>query len=103
MIVTHEDPAAAMNPTNEQWNAIVQQNLKNFEEEKQRVIQEKKEKLKKIQDEQKRQMTIKQESDKKKVNDEIEQFKKVGMTATAPFYVNEDKRKERERELRGSG
>lgn len=48
MIVHHEDPAAAMNPSDEQWNAIVQQNLKNFEEEKQRVMQEKIEKSKRI-------------------------------------------------------
>lgn len=48
MIIHHEDPAAAMNPSEEQWNAIVQQNLKNFEMEKQRVLSEKKEKLKKI-------------------------------------------------------
>jgi hypothetical protein len=58
MIVHHEDPAAAMNPSDEQWNAIVQQNLKNFEQEKQRVMQEKIEKSKRIQEEQKRQMSI---------------------------------------------
>ena len=51
MIVHHEDPAAAMNPSDEQWNAIVQQNLKNFEQEKQRVMQEKIEKSKRIQEE----------------------------------------------------
>ena len=58
MIVHHEDPAAAMNPSDEQWNAIVQQNLKNFEQEKQRVMQEKIEKSKRIQEEQKLQMSI---------------------------------------------
>ena len=40
-----------MNPSDEQWNAIVQQNLKNFEQEKQRVMQEKIEKSKRIQEE----------------------------------------------------
>ena len=48
-------------------------------------------------------MSKRQESEKKKVHDEIEQFKAVGMTASAPFYINEDKRKEREKALRYTG
>jgi hypothetical protein len=53
MRVYHEDRSASLNPTEEQWNDIVQQNLKNFEAERQRVIRERTEKLKKIQEEQK--------------------------------------------------
>lgn len=45
------DPAANLNPTDEEWNDMVQKNLKNFEEEKQRVIRERIEKSKKIQEE----------------------------------------------------
>lgn len=60
-------------------------------------------KSKKIQEEQKRQMDWKHESDKKKVHDEIEMFKTSGMTASAPFYVAEDKRIAKEKALRGSG
>ena len=45
------DPAANLNPTDEEWNDMVQKNLKNFEEEKQRVIRERIEKTKKIQEE----------------------------------------------------
>jgi hypothetical protein len=42
-----------LNPTEDQWNAIVQQNLKNFEDEKKRVKVEKFLRTKKIQEEQK--------------------------------------------------
>ena len=66
-------------------------------------MQEKIEKSKRIQEEQKRQMQIRYESEKKQINDEIEKFKTTGMTATAPFYVNEDKRKEKERALKTTG
>lgn len=38
-------------------------------------------------------MMKRQEQEKKKIHDEIEQFKTSGMTASAPFYVNEDNRK----------
>ena len=45
--------AADLNPTEDQWNSIVQQNLRNFEEEKKRVKAERFLRTKKIQEEQK--------------------------------------------------
>lgn len=59
--VFHLDPAAQLNPTEEEWNAIVQHNLHNFELEKQRVIREKAERSRKIQEEQKKQIELKNE------------------------------------------
>ena len=38
-------------------------------------------------------MEKRQELEKKKIHEEIEQFKTSGMTALAPFYVNEDNKK----------
>jgi hypothetical protein len=40
--------AADLNPSDEQWNSIVQKNLRNFEEEKKRVKEDKFLRTKKI-------------------------------------------------------
>jgi hypothetical protein len=48
MRVTHTDLAADLNPSDEQWNSIVQKNLRNFEEEKKRVKEDKFLRTKKI-------------------------------------------------------
>ena len=44
----YEDPASVLNPTEQQWNDIVMENRRQFEQEKVTVIQEKFQKLKKI-------------------------------------------------------
>ena len=49
--VYHTDPAAILNPTEEQWNAIVMQNLKKDREEKRNTKQNAVGKSKIIQDE----------------------------------------------------
>ena len=49
--IYHTDPAKDLNPTEEQWNAIVLQNLKKFEQEKKDVKINKFEQTKKIQEE----------------------------------------------------
>ena len=41
--------------------------------------------------------------ERKIIHDEISQFNTTGIAASAPFYVNEDKRKEKEKQLKGSG
>lgn len=50
--IYHTDPALELNPTEEQWNAIVLQNLKKFEKDKKDVKVNQYEKTKKIQLEQ---------------------------------------------------
>ena len=35
--IYHVDPAEKMNPTEKEWNEIVQKNLSNFKQEKERV------------------------------------------------------------------
>ena len=56
VLVVHEDPSAALNPSEEQWHQIVQSNLKKFEEDKMKKQREKMDKLKRVQEEQKLQM-----------------------------------------------
>lgn len=48
-------------------------------------------------------MQLKAEMERKIIHDEISQFNTTGIAASAPFYVNEDKRKEKEKQLKGSG
>ena len=47
-------------------------------------------------------MASKQEMEKKRFDEDMYAFKN-DVDATAAFYVNEDKRKEREKALKGSG
>ena len=51
-----EDPAAALNISDDHWNDIVKENLKKFEEDKIKAVQAKRDKNKKVQEEQLRQM-----------------------------------------------
>jgi hypothetical protein len=39
--VYHVDHAKQLNPDEKEWNSIVQQNLQNYKEEKDRVVKEK--------------------------------------------------------------
>ena len=50
-VVFHVDPCAKLIPTEEQWNEIVQNNLKSFHEDNERAKREKQARLKKIQEE----------------------------------------------------
>jgi len=46
--VYHVDHAERLNPSDQEWNNIVQKNLANFKEEKERVIKDKREKSTRI-------------------------------------------------------
>ena len=59
--VYHTDPAKDLNPTEDQWNAIVMANLEKHKQEKLSVKKNALEKTKKIQEEQIRQMQIRKE------------------------------------------
>jgi hypothetical protein len=67
------------------------------------VINDRINKSKKIQEEQKKQMSIRQENEAKMIHDDIKQYNSTGINAIAPYYVNEDNRKEREKALKSSG
>lgn len=100
--VVHTDLAAELNPTEEQWNAIVQQNLKNFEEEKKRVKAERYQRTKKIQEEQKVQMALKAEKFKSDLEEQQRHFKDVGIYTSDKFYVNEDAMKRKMNSIKGN-
>lgn len=59
--VYHTDPAKDLNPTEDQWNAIVMANFEKHKQEKLSVKKNALEKTKKIQEEQIRQMQIRKE------------------------------------------
>lgn len=74
--IYHVDPAEKMNPTEKEWNEIVQKNLTNFKQEKERVLKEKADRARAIQDEQKRQIDLKREKQAKLVRDDIDMHTK---------------------------
>jgi hypothetical protein len=42
-------------------------------------------------------MSIRQDKEKMMIHEELTNFRATGMVAIAPFYINEDNRKEREK------
>ena len=54
--VVYEDPAEALNINEDKWNSIVQQNYKNFHEEKEKARRDKLERNRVIQEEQRKQI-----------------------------------------------
>jgi hypothetical protein len=70
--VYHVDHTGKMNPSEGEWNKIVQQNLQNFKEEKERVVKEKAARARAIQNEQKRQIELKREKQVKQQRDDQE-------------------------------
>jgi len=90
--VLFEDPSAALNLTEEKWNAIVQENRRKFEAEKVTAKAAKLERNKLIQQEQLRQMEARKKIiDDKKVVDRSN-FNSVGIRSSDVYYVNEDKK-----------
>jgi hypothetical protein len=65
-------------------------------------MREKAAKSKMIQEEQKRQIQSKMDLERKLLSEDVNAFKN-DVDATAVYYINEDKRKEREKALKGSG
>ena len=65
-------------------------------------MREKAAKSKMIQQEQKRQIQSKMDLERKLLSEDVNAFKN-DVDATAVYYINEDKRKEREKALKGSG
>ena len=57
--VVYEDPAAALNVSDDKWNAIVQENLRKFKDDREKARMDKIQKSKVIQEEQKKQIEAK--------------------------------------------
>ena len=84
----YEDPALALNLSDDKWNDIVQQNLKNFNEEKRVAKENARINNLKVYEEQKRQMAEKTHKSSIEKNSEMDYFRNVGVRASDVFYVN---------------
>ena len=99
--VVYEDPAAALNVSEGQWNEIVQNNLKKYHEENAKAPKDKKYKNLAVYEEQKKQIeTRKAIVSQEKLKDK-EFFRQIGVKASDIYYVNEDARKERSIRTKG--
>lgn len=87
-LLVYEDPALALNLSDDKWNDIVQQNLKNFNEEKRVAKENARINNLKVYEEQKRQMAEKTHKSSIEKNSEMDYFRNVGVRASDVFYVN---------------
>ena len=97
-----EDPAAALNISDDRWNSMVQENLKKFEEDKVRAIQAKKAKNKAIQEEQLKQIQERRNRELSLREAERKEFNLKGISASDVYYVNQDKKDQAKAALRGA-
>ena len=90
--MVYEDPAAQLNVSEEKWNAIVQENLRKFKEDRDKVRLDKIVRAKAIQEEQKKQIEEKKMIDQIERTREKDYFNKVGINSSDIYYVNADKK-----------
>ena len=81
-----------MNVSEEKWNAIVQENLRKFKEDRDKVRLDKIVRAKAIQEEQKKQIEEKKMIDQIERTREKDYFNKVGINSSDIYYVNADKK-----------
>lgn len=84
----YEDPADALNMSEDKWNGIVKKNLVDFEAEKIKKKTEKLEKAKTIQELQRKQMDEKKNRQNEIAKQEKEFFNSMGIRASDKYYVN---------------
>ena len=101
MRIVHEDPAAKLNIDEKQWNDIVQENLRKYNDDRQKVQMQRLRKAQSIQQEQLRQVEEKNRKIQEERRREQEHFKNVGMNASNIYYVNQDKKDKERKDMRG--
>ena len=99
--LVYEDPAAQLNVSEEKWNAIVQENLRKFKEDRDKVRIDKIARAKAIQEEQKKQIEEKRIIEAAERNREKAYFNDVGVNSSDIYYVNADKKAAQINSLRG--
>ena len=99
--VVYEDPAAALNVSENQWNQMVQDNLKKHKENEEKVKREKYMRYKAIQEEQRRQVEAKKAQLEAERRKDMEEFNKFGSKASDIYYVHHDKMLKKQADLKG--
>ena len=89
--VYYEDPAQALNVSDEKWNLIVQENLKKHKENEEKVKKDKFMRNKIIQDEQRKQVVIRKAKDDALKKKEMDDFNNFGVNSSDVYYINHDK------------
>ena len=91
-VLVYEDPALALNLSDDKWNSIVQQNLKNFHEEKRKVKEDSRKHNLQVYEEQKKQMDQRKHIQSIERQRDVEYFKNVGVRASDVYYHNQHRR-----------
>lgn len=99
--LVYEDPAAQLNINEDQWNSIVQKNLQNFNDEREKAKNDKLMQNKVIQMEQLKQIKDRQEVERKLREQEKVQFNKEGINSSDVYYVNYDKKQDQIKNAKG--
>ena len=90
----YEDPALALNLSDDQWNDIVQRNFQAFENEKKQAIENKKKKNLEVYAQQQEQIKARALRESMEKKQDRDYFQNVGIRSSDVYYRNEDARKE---------
>jgi hypothetical protein len=90
--VVFDDPAAALNPSEEEWSQIVQNNLAKFKAEQVKQKQDKFQMSKVIQEEQRKQIQDKLKREKEQAEADRHFFDKFGTKGSDTFFADNEKR-----------
>lgn len=99
--VFYEDPAAALNVSEEKWNLIVQENLRKHKETEEKTKKDKFLRNKIIQEEQRRQVELRKAQEDALKKKEMDDFNNFGAYSSDVYYVNHDKKLKKEADLKG--